>query len=391
MQISDRLLRKFRATSFRIEESLFSINRRTCAPEEHAGGLIDWILRAQQFAGSGGVPEGYECISRTWLAPYPETTGYIICSLLRATRLNQISVAILQSAAVRMGDWLVGLQSPEGGFFGGNTQVPVRQLSVFNTGQVLKGFTDLVAAGLDPEGTFRNAAARAARWMIGQQEADGSWRRGVSVLTSEPVHTYYVRAAWPLARYGKQCGNDAAVNAALKNAEWVLSLQGDDDWFPHMNFDRGETPHTHTVAYTIQGLLEIGVLCDRPDLVATVERCAHRVRALQDPANGFLPGRIAEGYKTAADWSCTSANSQMAIVWFRLAQITGDTSWLGAAKRAVAFNSSIQDIRHRDPGRRGGIRSAFPGHRGYCCYKYTNWAQKFFLDALMAQLGIAPV
>jgi hypothetical protein len=391
MQLADQLRRKYRATSFRIEESLFSINRRIRAPEEHAKGLLDWILRAQQAAGSGGVPESYEYISKAWLAAYPETTGYIICSLLRATRLNLTPAAVLQSAAVRMGQWLVGLQSPEGGFFGGNIQVPVRQLSVFNTGQILKGFTDLVTAGLDPKGTFRNAAAHAAGWMIGQQDADGAWRRSVSALTSEPVHTYYVRAAWPLARHGRQCGDDSAVNAALKNAEWVLSLQGDDGWFPHMNFDRGETPHTHTIAYTIQGLLEIGVLCGRPDLVAAAESCARSVRALQNPAKGFLPGRIAEGYKTATDWSCTSANSQMAIVWFRLSQITGDTYWNEAAKRAVAFNSSIQDIGHRDPGRRGGIRSAFPGHRGYCCYKYTNWAQKFFLDALMAQLGIAPV
>jgi hypothetical protein len=299
--------------------------------------------------------------------------------------------AVLQSAAVRMGQWLVGLQSPEGGFFGGNIRVPVRQLSVFNTGQILKGLTDLVAAGLDPDGAFRNAAARAAGWMIGQQDADGAWRRGVSVLTSEPVHTYYIRAAWPLVRHGRQCGDEGAVTAALKNAGWVLSLQSADGWFPHMNFDRGETPYTHTVAYTIQGLLEIGALCGRPDLVAAAERCARRVCSLQDPVKGLLPGRIAEGYKTAADWSCTSANSQMAIVWFRLAQITGDTSWLKAAKHLVGFNSSIQDVGHRDPGRRGGIRSAFPGHRGYCCYKYTNWAQKFFLDALMAQLGIAPV
>ncbi|HPG00661.1 MAG TPA: terpene cyclase/mutase family protein [Kiritimatiellia bacterium] len=378
--------RKAREWAFRIDEQFRGHPSPELSAEAHAAALVDWILRAQQATPDDGVPQGYESLTQTWMPSYPETTGYIICSLLRAARHGIGKAIILREAATHMGLWLLSLQQPDGGYAGGHvgqSEAP----AVFNAAQILKGFTDLVREGLDSTGRIRAAAAKTAQWLMAQQDADGAWRRGVSTLTTEPVHTYYVRAAWPLGRYGKHLDNPEAVRAALKNADWVLAQRRPDGWVPHMNFHAGQTPHAHTVAYTIQGLFELGMLCSREDLIETARQMALSMRRLQRPT-GALPGRIGEGYTEAVRWSCTSANAQMAVAWYRLAKLTGDKAWGEAADRAVDFNCSMHDLQHRDPNRRGAIRSAVPGHLGYCCYKYTNWAQKFFLDALLARKGV---
>ena len=377
--------RKAREWVFRIDECLRRPTPPATLTVAHAAALVGWLLRAQRANADDGVAQSYDALRRAWAPSYPETTGYIICSLLHAARSGIGRPDMIRYAAVRMGAWLVSIQQPDGAFEGGHVGQGAPP-AVFNTAQILDGFTDLLRDGLDATGQVRTAAARAAAWLIAQQDADGAWRRGVSRLTTEPLHTYYVRAAWPLARYGEWAGNRPVVEAGLRNAEWVLSVMRKDGWMPHMNFAVGETPYSHAVAYTIQGLLELGLLDSRASLVDAASRMARAMMSLQRP-DGSLPGRVGEGYVAAAPWSCTSANAQMALAWYCLAAVDHDPAWKHAADLAVDFNCSMHDVKHRDPNRRGGIRSAVPGHRGYCCFKYTNWAQKFFLDALLAREG----
>ncbi len=386
-----RLVRRYRATVLRLAETTGLDRHPTGAPEEHARAAVDWILQAQEAGADGGVPALYNILSRAWTPSYPETTGYIICSMLRAANSRLGDPVRLRESAGRMGKWLLSTQMETGAFPAGYIDLPDPQPAFFNTGQILKGLTDLIQAGQDPDGTFARSAAAAARWMMEQQDADGAWRRGASPLTTEPLHTYYVRAAWPLARYGKACGVPEAVKAGVRHAEWVLSLQDQDDWFPHMNFSVGQFPYTHTIAYTIQGLLEIGVLCDRREFREGAERAARRMLALQDTGTGALCGQIKPAYQPAAKWTSTTGNAQMAIIGFRLAEITGDGNWRAAAERLNRFNSSIQSLNHRDPDRRGGLLSAWPGRMGYTPYQCTNWTQKFHLDALMAEMGTSIV
>ena len=377
----------YRGIAFRLEEGIRGRKRSTLAVKEHAEAAINWILHAQAACSTGGIPASYDVLTKRWAPPYPETTGYIICSILRAAGNGLGDPRRLRDSASSMGRWLLSTQMANGAFPAGHIGLANPKPAVFNTGQVLQGLIALAQDGLDEDGRFAKSADRAARWMIEQQDSDGAWRRGVSQLTTEPIHTYYVRAAWPLAQYGKTRAVKEAVQAGLRNAEWVVSSQDKDDWFPHMNFNTGENPFTHTVAYTLQGLVEIGVLCGRNDLIGAALRAAQRMRQVQDPATGALPGQLDRPYRSAADWTDTSANSQMAVLWFRLGDITGDPSWREAALSANVCNCSLQDIGHRNPVRRGGLPSSYPRHLGYQRFKYVNWGLKFFLDALMDQMG----
>ncbi len=383
--------RAARAITFRVAEKLRAASDGPCDLKVHALAAIDWILRAQQATPDDGVAESYQVLTNRWQPSYPETTGYIVPTLLRAARFGVGDAETLRAAAQRMGAWLVDQQLDSGAFYGGNVAIRVKRPAVFNTGQILKGLTDLIRDELDDDGRCRASAARAANWLVENQDDDGAWRKGISVLTTEPIHAYNVRTAWALGRYGRTIGDQRAIESAIRNADWLCRLQHADGWFPHMNFDVGQAPLLHTIAYTIRGLIETGALFDRGDFVEAGRRAAARVIGLQNRETGAFPGQISESFLAPADWTNLTGNAQMAIICFRLAAITGDDNWTGAGVLANHFNCSLQDMNHANPGRNGALRGSYPGHKGYGRYWYMNWTQKFHVDALLAQMGYTVV
>jgi hypothetical protein len=375
---------------FVLEERLRR-DRQAPGARECIAAAARWLLRAQEVNHDGGVSIGYYALSRHWGPSYPETTGYVLTTMLQLGRYGLIDAQVANESALGMGRWLLTKQMDSGAFPAGTATSGSPLPAVFNTGQVLEGLSELAATGLDPDGTFRRAADRAANWMIEVQDPDGAWRRGVSPLTTEPVHAYYVRAAWPLARYGRAFAVERAVEAAVLNAEWVASVQDSDGWFRHMNFDLGRDPWTHTVAYTIQGQLEIGLQAARDDLVRSAERAARRVMEAQDPRTGRVPGQFGPGYRPRGRWSSMTGNAQMAGIWLRLARVSGEGSWRRAAEAANRFDRVVQDLHHTDAGRDGGLRGSYPGHLGYGRFWYMNWTQKFHIDALLEEMGFTTV
>ena len=77
-----------------------------------------WLCRAQDCTttGDGGVARHYSLLDG-WGPSYPETTGYIIPSLIELGTDRQDAQLI--GRARRMLDWLLSIQFAEGGFQGG--------------------------------------------------------------------------------------------------------------------------------------------------------------------------------------------------------------------------------------------------------------------------------
>jgi len=333
------------------------------------------------------VAESYNAVTRRWRSSYPETTGYIICSLLRAADAGFDPNGKLVHAAQRMGAWLTTVQLESGAFPGGTVDLSSRKAAVFNTGQIVKGFTDLLARGFDRSGEIAPSTRRAVDWMVKIQDDDGCWRQGSSTLTTAPIHSYNVRAAWALARYGLRLGDTRAIEAAVANARWVCRLQSEDGWFEHMSFDLGVPPLTHTIAYTLQGLMEIGAITATDEFIDRTARGTRAMYRLQNAETGAFPGQCAERWQPVGQWTSNTGNAQMAIVGHRLASLTGDTWFSRKARLATEFCRRLQEMDHRDLGRRGAVRGSYPGHRGYGRFWYMNWTQKFYLDALLAECG----
>ncbi|MCH7872178.1 MAG: hypothetical protein IID33_10815, partial [Planctomycetes bacterium] len=167
--------------------------------ERHQAAAIDWLCRAQDVAGDGGVSAGFH-LKDGWLPSYPETTGYIAC-----TFFDQADARVrpdLERRAWRMIEWLLTRQLDSGAFpgqFGRRSRGPV----VFNTGQVLLG---LVRASERDHSRqeIRDAAVRAAGWLCQTMDSDGVWRRH----THEGViHSYNSRTAFAMLRCWQLCGD----------------------------------------------------------------------------------------------------------------------------------------------------------------------------------------
>ena len=354
------------------------------APDARQGlkAAAEWLARAQDATGCGGVSACYDVAKRTWTGAYPETTGYIIPTFFRYAEFSGESE--WRERAIRMTEWESSIQLPDGGVRAGTLDAAQVVPNIFNTGQVLFGW--LSAWQQTQEARFRNSAARAADWLVAAQDPDGAWRRFASPFATHALNTYNTRVAFALAKAGRILGEPRYLDAAVSNVQWALTQMHPNGWLENNDLEDNDRPLTHTIAYATRGILEVGLIAVNDGFVDAAARTARAVAQAQR-ADGALPGRLDAHWHPASRWTCVTGNSQMAIIWQRLAAKTGDASWNLAAEKANRFNLSIQDLASPDDAVRGGLPGSNPRSGGYMKNRYPNWAAKFFMDALMLQLA----
>jgi uncharacterized protein YyaL (SSP411 family) len=282
-----------------------------------------------------------------------------------------------------MANWLLPLQLESGAFPIGPLwpdweRIPI----VFDTGQIVHG---LVRAYEETdESQYLKSAQRAGDWLVNILDQDGKWSQFTSL---GHVHTYNVRCAWALLRIFEVCGDARYKEAAVRNLKWALAQQEPDGWFRNAGFTPSEDPLTHTIAYTIRGILESGMLLGDDALVDRARSAADalRVKFVND---GYLAGRYGPGWNANVRWSCLTGNVQIAIIWQRLYEIFGDQRYLQAAHLANNSVKRTQDLRSKLNGVRGGIAGSFPIFGGYEPYRNLNWAAKFFVDSLLMEVRL---
>ncbi|HEX7369053.1 MAG TPA: hypothetical protein VF284_02060 [Rhodanobacteraceae bacterium] len=340
----------------------------------------EWLARAQDATRSGGVSAYYDAAKHKWAAAYPETTGYIIPTMFRYADFSGAHEYF--DRAVRMAAWESDIQLVDGGVRAGTLDAPQVVPTIFNTGQVLFGW--LAAWQRTQDARFRDSLVRACDWLVAAQDTDGAWRRFASPFASHALNTYNTRVAFGLARAGQALQRQDYCDAAVRNVEWALTQMQPNGWLANNDLEDNDRPLTHTIAYATRGILEVGLVVAKPAFVDAATRIAREVMQTQR-RDGALPGRLDAAWRPAASWTCVTGNAQMAIIWQRLAQATGDRSWLPAAASANRFNMSAQDCSTTNACLRGGIPGSHPGRGGYMMQRYPNWAAKFFMDALMLQ------
>ncbi len=338
-----------------------------------------WLVRAQDFGEDQGIAYGTR-LGRGFLPSYPETTGYVIPTFLALAR--HFGDSRYRERAIAMGNWEIDVQMRCGAVMAGRVNVEDPQPAVFNTGQVLLGWTALLRATHEEQ--FRRAGTRAADWLIANQEPDGNWIRGNSPFADRNATLYNVKAAWGLAEFGAEAGISAYVVMAIRNAEYTLRFQRTNGWFEKCCLTDPERPLLHTIAYTMQGLLGIGRLLGRADLIEAVERTARSLLTLMDE-RGFIPGRVDSRFKGCVDWCCLTGSAQTSIVWGELYQLTGNMRYRQGLERLNRYLMSCHDTSSIDPTVRGGLTGSWPVWGEYGQYMVLNWATKFLIDALLLQ------
>lgn len=338
---------------------------------------LNWLTAAWQATGQRGLSAGYDLARRAWKPAYPETTGYIIPTLYDCAHLtgNARSAELARALA----DYELTIQNAHGAISSMDGD-----LMAFDTGQVIFGW---VRAWQETQAEkYRQAAWQAGAWLAQTQAADGAWRAHQHLGLVKVIDT---RVAWALLLADHALGQARYADCARRNLDWALTRQRPNGWFDDCALRPGSLPVTHTLAYTAEGLLESGVLLKEEKYIAAAKKTADVLLGLCKP-NGFLSGEFDADWKSAY-WSCLTGNVQMALIWFRLFDLTGEEKYRRGAFAAIAFVKSKQKLVSRNPGMRGGIPGSAPIWGPYERFKYPNWAVKFFIDALLAEQKHAAV
>lgn len=351
---------------------------------------IEWLKRAQDSSGSGGVARGYlaRVPVRTaeqlgWQPAYPETSGYIIETFLRYAKLADDPE--LAERARRIADWETEIQLPDGGFQGGVIGATPVASSTFVTGQVLFGL--LHAYQAFGEAKYANAARRAAEFLLSCLSPSGELVSGYSHFCAPGPKAYEVRTGWALAMFGKIFHRRDAVEGARRMADFALRSQHENGWFATNDLNSHDQPLTHTIGYTLEGLYEIGALLSEAKYLNAVRRSLTSIRPLVS-GNGYLAGRWHADWKAAVPWVCLTGSAQIACVCCRMHRHFPEDGWDELGHRLLKFVAGTQPLRESDPGLAGGIAGAYPFNGEYGQYTMLNWAAKFFADGVLDALEL---
>ncbi len=346
----------------------------------HLGAAIDWLCRAQDMRDghpdAGGASAGWS-FEDGWLPSYPETTGYIIETLLAAAQVLQRPELV--GRARRMIEWELSIQMPDG-TFPGHFGEPGSRPVIFNTGQIMHG----MIAGYTQlrRDDCLVAAVRAGHWLADQQDDDGCWRK---FEHNDTPHVYNTRGTWALLATGLIAGDARLVQSAKRNLDWALSQQSPCGWFATNAFVPWRSPFTHTIAYAMRGFLESGVLLGEERYLEAALKAGRGLAAVQRQ-DGWLAGTYKAGWVAAANYACLTGIAQMSLNWTRAAQATGAADLRDNARAALIYLKANQQLDHPDPAVRGGIAGSVPIWGDYSRFEYPNWASKFFADAMMVDM-----
>lgn len=332
-----------------------------------------WLCRTHDVTGRRGSSVGFSLVSE-WGAAFPETTGYVIGTLLDRARATEDESLVVR--AREMGDWEIDEQGDDGGVMQGVVTTRPRQSIVFNTGMVMHGWLDLHER-LDEE-RFMSAARRGGDFLVRHQRPDGSWYGDVTYCRIP--HAYNARVAWALARLGQATGDPTYTEAARRKLDWVVEQQRSDGWFEQCVFKPNTLPNTHGMAYTMRGLLESSQILDEPRYLDSAWLCARTLRGRYAELRR-LPARFAPDWTARARWTCLTGLAQVGGVWLRLHQIGGDPAFRTAGLRAVEDAAGHQ-CRVPHPDLHGALAGSFPVYGLYAPLRFPNWATKFLVDSL---------
>ena len=345
----------------------------------HLKAAMDWLSHAHDVNDDGGVSSHYS-FSKGWAASYPETTGYIIPTFFDYYKFS--AQPEYKERAIRMAEWLVSIQWPNGAFPGLQVDQLTPKPSVFNTGQIIFGLIRTYKK--TGENIYLNSAIKSANWLVNMQDQDGAWRR---FACNDCPHTYYTRVAWALLELYQLTSEKSYKQAAINNLNWALKNQTENGWYLHNGFNTTSNPYTHNVIYAARGTFESGVLLNNPVYVKSAERvCNILFRKFE--FRKTLYGEWRENWRGHQAYSCLTGDAQFAILLMRLYQLKGDTRFLNTALKVNEYLQSTQHLDSNNRGIRGGIKGSNPIWGNYLTCCYPSWAVKFFIDALLLEESI---
>lgn len=344
--------------------------------EVHTKLALEWLGQSYKATNGKGFAAYYKkrpWLKGKWAEPYPETTGYIIETLLDYYAIRQEEE--LREMARQSALWITSLQLESGALPSGlgSTQ----SQSVFNTGQMIFGL--IRAFEEEQDQVFLDSASKACKWLMNILEADGSWKQGAYVPGYIP--SYYTRVIWAVLFANRHLKSDLMTTKMELALNFYLKRQNEEYAFKDWAFKANTPAYTHTIAYTLRGLLESALLLHDELAVNKALQAGDKLLELLSK-HGHLAGSYDENWQGDYSFQCLTGNAQLSIFFCRLLRFIGKPNFKAAAKKV--FDPVVQSQNQSsNPGIRGGIPGSEPFDQGYQPYRYLNWAVKFYLDAYL--------
>ena len=344
--------------------------------ESHLRATYAWLLRSIEH-GKGGSCAYYLPV-RGWSAPYPETTGYLIPTLIASGTVAGDPSPLERGQA--LAEWLLGLQQPGGYWLAGTHPAKRPAPSVFNTAQIVEGLCALYRA--TGEERWLDAANRAGVWLAEGVDSNGTFVTGNYRPGFNP--TYYTQVAWPMLETWNLNNNVSVRRSAQRILKGAVSKRLSNGAIADWGFDEGAPAFTHTIAYLFRGLLESARLLQDDSFVEIATVGLETLRRKAEVTNGQLPGAFDEQWRATGRFVCLTGNAQVALCFLHLDSLETDLRWINAAAKLVDAVCQAQQLAHFDAGARGAVAGSKPLWSRYMRFRYPNWAAKYHVDALTA-------
>ena len=159
---------------------------------------------------------------------------------------------------------------------------------------------------------------------------DGSWSKA-NFKQMRRVYDTYVAAA--LAELSVLTGDQRYASSCLRNCEFSLLCQHANGWFANADNTllNNHAPVLHTIAYTIDGLLDTGLILQKRHFVeGQPVRRLNRCPQGRDRGHGRGSVRTSK-WKRQANYSCLTGDAQLGVIFVKLYTATNDKRYLNAA------------------------------------------------------------
>lgn len=335
---------------------------------------IGWLIQAHNATKDKGVSQGYDILNG-WLPSYPETSGYIIPTLLDYHHYINKDQKIIEHCK-DIAEWECSIQLKNGAF-PAKKDKNLTISYIFDTAQILLGLVKMYKEVNDKK--YLESVLRAGNFLLKNQDPSGNWTK----YTFQNVpNAYNARTAWILLELYLITNEEIFRIGAIKNIEWTLKQVIDNYWIKKIN-NFGD-PITHFIAYTIRGILESGLILNDSNLLEMSFKISSKILEYYEKHHQ-IPASFNSNWKSKDNYTCLTGDAQLSIIWLKQYEIFKQENLLINAQKIIYFLKQLQILDNRYSNIDGAIKGSDPIWGNYARFMFPNWATKFFCDALLLE------
>lgn len=334
---------------------------------------MSWIKKSFSINNNQGSSK-YRTSWGKWTNDYPETTGYLLSTLLNTSTLLKDNE--LKELALSQIKYFESLQLNHGGF---KISKDSKKSYVFDSAQIMLGLTALYQNHKDDQ--LLKMINKCYVWLISLIDDNGEFIDSNFQKNYNP--SYYSRIVWSLLKAELLLKTKSEKTTCLYKK--ILSLLNSNGTFNDCSFDGSPFAFTHNLIYSYRGLWESANLFDDNVQLLRIE---NHIYSLSQKINSeyIFNGEYDNQWNIRKPFVCMVGNAQLTTLLLLIYKTKKEKSLLKTCE--ILMSPLFLRQSKFSLFNKGAIPSSIPIWGKYQRFKYTNWTQKFYADAIVELLSI---